>query len=99
MDIKEFLNKKRKDEDLKSLLQTILGGNYSNEDLEKLLGKLDRIQNLDDLKVIVESCLKDKPKNNKELLNCIKRKIEKKLVEANSKKLEGEQKRLKIKNK
>lgn len=83
------------DEDFKSLLGRILEGNYSGEDLEELLDKLDGIQSLDDLKAIIKGCWKGKPKNIEELLKCIKNKI----VEENLKKSKEEQKRRKLKPK
>ncbi|WP_152342807.1 hypothetical protein [Rheinheimera sp. KL1] len=80
-------------EDLNTLLGKILKENYSDEDLKKLLEQLGGIENLDDLKSIVEGCLKGKPKDVTELLNCVQNKI----VEANSNKINEEQKRRRIK--
>lgn len=94
METKDFINKKI-DEDFKSLLRRILERNYSDEDLERLLDKLDGIESLKDLKSIIKGCLKAKPKDITELLNCIKNKI----VEANLNKLKEEQKRRKLKHK
>ncbi len=95
----DFLaNKEKELNELNIILQKIFSGHYSDNDIDNLLNKLDGIENIDDLKEIVKSCLGGNPKTIQDLLLCIKNKVQKKLEDANGIKLEEEQKKRTIKN-
>lgn len=90
MELDDFLGKKYK--------SRVLSGNYSDGDIKELLKELGDEVSFDDLKGMIESCLKNNLKSFEELIACIKEKIKKKLADANINDVIKEQERRKLKS-
>ncbi|MBW8183287.1 hypothetical protein [Shewanella nanhaiensis] len=93
MEIDDFLNTKEYE-------SRVLSGNYSDDDIKELLKSLDDEVSFDDLKDMIESCLKNKPKSFEDLLACIKERIKNKnkLKDANINDVKKDQERRTIKS-
>lgn len=91
MKIDDFLNKKEYE-------SSVLSGEYSDDDIKELHKSLDDKVSFDDLKDMIESCLKNKPKSFKDLISCIKERIKNKLKDANINDVKNEQERRTIKS-
>ena len=91
MELDEFLNEKEYE-------SRVLSGNYSDDDIKELLKELGDEVSFDDLKEMIKSCLKNNPKSFKDLIACIKKRIKKKLADANIHDVIKEQERRTLKS-